>query len=76
MRITSPDNPIVRRLRRLADSARACREAGRTLAEGIHVIEAALVAGVPIHTIATRGAPSARRGARWSSASRRAVRPD
>ena len=32
MRITSPDNPVVRRLRRLADSARACREAGRTLA--------------------------------------------
>jgi len=58
MRITSPDNPIVRRLRRLADSARACREAGRTLAEGIHVIEAALAAGVPIHTIATRGSAS------------------
>jgi len=58
MRITSPDNPIVRRLRRLADSARACRDAGRTLAEGIHVIEAALAAGVPIHTLATRGSPS------------------
>ena len=59
MRITSPDNPIVRRLRRLADSARACRDAGRTLAEGVHVIEAALAAGVPLHTIVTRGAPSA-----------------
>jgi len=59
MRITSPDNPVVRRLRRLADSARACREAGRTLAEGVHVIEAALAAGVPIHTLATRGSPSA-----------------
>jgi TrmH family RNA methyltransferase len=58
MRITSPDNPVVRRLRRLADSARACREAGRTLAEGLHVIEAALAAGVPIHTLATRGTPS------------------
>ena len=46
MRITSPDNPVVRRLRRLADSARACREAGRTLAEGLHVIEAALAAQV------------------------------
>jgi TrmH family RNA methyltransferase len=58
MRITSPDNPVVRRLRRLSDSARACREAGRTLAEGLHVIEAALAAGVPIHTIATRGPAS------------------
>jgi len=58
MRITSPDNPVVRRLRRLADSARACRDAGRTLAEGIHVIEAALAAGVPVHTIATRGPAS------------------
>ncbi|MGE5160792.1 MAG: TrmH family RNA methyltransferase [Betaproteobacteria bacterium] len=58
MRITSPDNPVVRRLRRLAESARACREAGRTLAEGVHVIEAALAAGVPIHTIATRGTPA------------------
>ncbi len=59
MRITSPDNPVVRRLRRLADSPRACREAGRTLAEGIHLIEAALASRVPLLTIATRGAPSA-----------------
>jgi TrmH family RNA methyltransferase len=58
MRITSPANPVVRRLRRLADSARACREAGRTLVEGLHVLEAALAAGVPIHTLATRGTPS------------------
>ena len=58
MRITSPDNPIVRRLRRLADSPRACREAGRTLAEGEHVIESALAARVPLVTLVTRGAPS------------------
>lgn len=58
MRITSPDNPLVRRLRRLADSARACREAGRTLAEGLHLIDAALAARVPILTLATRGSPS------------------
>jgi RNA methyltransferase, TrmH family len=58
MRITSLDNPVVRRLRRLADSARACREAGRTLAEGLHVIEAALAAKVGIVTLATRGSPS------------------
>ena len=57
MRITSPDNPVVRRLRRLADSPRACREAGRTLAEGLHVIDAALAAQVDIVTLATRGSP-------------------
>ena len=55
MRITSPDNPLVRRLRRLADSARACRETGRTLAEGLHLIEAALAAKVEILTLVTRG---------------------
>lgn len=58
MRVTSPDNPLVRRLRRLADSPRACREAGRTLAEGLHVIEAALAAQVAIVTLATRGRAS------------------
>jgi len=61
MRITAPDNTLLRRLRRLADSPRACREAGRTLAEGVHLIEAVLAAGVPIATLATRGASSARR---------------
>jgi RNA methyltransferase, TrmH family len=58
MRITSPDNPLVRRLRRLAESARACRDAGRTLAEGVHVIEAALDAGVAIVTLVLRGGVS------------------
>jgi len=58
MRITSPDNPLVRRLKRLADSPRACREAGRTLAEGVHVIEAALAANIAVVTLATRGAPT------------------
>ena len=58
MRITSPDNPLVRRLRRLAESARACRDAGRTLAEGVHVIEAALEAEVVIVTLALRGGAS------------------
>src|SRR5512140_2235913 len=58
MRITSPDSPIVRRLRRLADSARASRDAGRTLVEGLHVIEAALAAKVEFVTLATRGTPS------------------
>lgn len=59
MRITSPDNPVVRRLRRLAESPRACRESGRTLAEGVHVIEAAFDARVPVLTLVTRGHASA-----------------
>jgi RNA methyltransferase, TrmH family len=55
MRITSADNPLARRLRRLGESARACRESKRTLAEGIHVIEAVAAAGIPIETIVLRG---------------------
>jgi RNA methyltransferase, TrmH family len=55
MRITSADNPLVRRLRRLGESARACRDTRRTLAEGIHVIEAAAAAGVAFETIVLRG---------------------
>jgi len=63
MRITAPDNPLLRRLRRLADSPRACRDAGRTLAEGVHVIEAALAAGALVMTLVTRGGAHARRTA-------------
>jgi TrmH family RNA methyltransferase len=59
VRITSPDNPLVRRLRRLADSARACRDARRTLAEGLHVLECALAARVPIVTLVVRGTSAA-----------------
>jgi RNA methyltransferase, TrmH family len=51
MQITSPDNPLVRRLRRLAESPRACRTAGRSLAEGLHLLECAVAAGVVIETI-------------------------
>jgi TrmH family RNA methyltransferase len=55
MRITSADNPLLRRLRRLAESARACRETGRTIAEGLHLVEAALEARVAIVTLVLRG---------------------
>ena len=44
MRISSTDNPIYRRLKQLATSARACREARRTLIEGVHLLQAALAA--------------------------------
>ena len=56
MRISSTDNPIYRRLKQLATSAKACREARRTLIEGVHLLQAALDAHVPIHTLVLRGA--------------------
>jgi len=56
MRISSTDNPIYRRLKQFATSARACREARRTLIEGVHLLQAALDANVPIHTLVLRGA--------------------
>jgi hypothetical protein len=42
MQITSADNPLVRRLRRFAESPRACRMAGRSIAEGLHLVESAV----------------------------------
>ena len=51
MRISSTDNPLARRLRRYGESPRACREAGRSIAEGLHLVEAALAAGVPISAV-------------------------
>jgi TrmH family RNA methyltransferase len=55
MRISSTDNPIYRRLKQLATSARACREARRTLIEGVHLLQAALTAKVPVRTLVMRG---------------------
>jgi TrmH family RNA methyltransferase len=51
VRIQSPDNPLVRRLRRMAESPRACREAQRTIAEGVHLVECVLAARVPISAV-------------------------
>jgi TrmH family RNA methyltransferase len=51
MQITSADNPLVRRLRRLVESPRASRTAGRSIAEGLHLVECAVAAGVSIDTI-------------------------
>ena len=51
MHISSTDNPLARRLRRYSESARACRDAGRSIAEGLHLVEAALDAGVPISAV-------------------------
>lgn len=51
VRIQSADNPLVRRLRRLVDSPRAGREAQRSIAEGLHLVEGALAARVPITAV-------------------------
>src|SRR5688500_4009176 len=56
MRISSTDNPIYRRLKQLATSARACRDARRTLIEGVHLLQAALDARATIRTLVLRGA--------------------
>ncbi len=51
MRITSDANAYYRHLQRLAAGPRACREAGRTLAEGIHLVECAAAAKANILTV-------------------------
>ena len=43
--ITSRDNPVFKRVKKLADSARARRDAGMTLLDSAHLIEAYLDAG-------------------------------
>jgi TrmH family RNA methyltransferase len=54
MIITSPDNPLFRRLKRLAGSARDCRALGRTLIEGAHLLQAARQSRVTLHTLVRR----------------------
>jgi TrmH family RNA methyltransferase len=59
VRITSAENPLVRRLARLADSPRARRAAASTLAEGLHLVEGALAHGRALPLVALRGAATA-----------------
>jgi RNA methyltransferase, TrmH family len=49
--ITSRDNPIFKRLKKLAESARARREARMTLLDGDHLLAAYLAAGGQPHTL-------------------------
>lgn len=53
-RIESEANPRFRAWLRLAESPRQIRLAGRTLAEGVHVIEAARAAAHPIEALLVR----------------------
>ncbi len=50
--ISSRDNPIFKRLKKLAESARARREARMTLLDGEHLLTAYLEAGGQPHTLA------------------------
>lgn len=52
--ITSDSNPGFRHWLRLATVPRAVREAGQTLAEGVHLAQAALAAGVPVAAVIVR----------------------
>ena len=49
--VTSRDNPHFKRLKKLADSARARRQARMTLLDGAHLIEACLLAGGELRTL-------------------------
>ncbi len=59
--IASRDNPLFKRLKKLAESARARREARMTLLDGEHLIDAYLVAGGVPHTL-VRAASAAEAG--------------
>lgn len=47
-RLSSADNPLIKRSRRLVDNARARREAGLVVLDGAHLLGAWLAAGRPI----------------------------
>ena len=49
--VSSRDNPVYRRLKKLAGSARARRAARMTLLDGVHLVEACLDAGGSLHTL-------------------------
>ncbi len=56
-RITSRDNSFFKSLRKLAESSRARREAGQTLLDGPHLLQAFLASGQrPLHLLLNDGA--------------------
>lgn len=64
--ISSRDNPLFKRLKKLAESARARREAGMTLLDGEHLLAAYLDAGGQPHTLARAASFDADRFERFS----------
>lgn len=71
VQISSADNPLFKRLRKLATVPRASRQTRRALAEGIHLTEAALTAGAVVHTIVVREAGMTDAAARLAAEARR-----
>jgi TrmH family RNA methyltransferase len=65
--ITSRDNPIFRRLKKLAESSRARREAQMTLLDGEHLLAAYLDAGGQPHTLARAASFGADRLSQFSA---------
>ncbi|MDX5363255.1 MAG: RNA methyltransferase [Pseudazoarcus pumilus] len=49
--ISSRDNPLIKQLRALSESARERRETGQTVLDGVHLAEAALAAGVSLQQL-------------------------
>ncbi len=68
--ISSAANPIYRRLRKLADAPRTGRSSERALAEGVHLLDAALTAGVRIETLLLRAGPRSPDVARLAAAAK------
>jgi len=65
--ITSHDNPIFKRLKKLAESARARREARMTLLDGEHLLSAYLDAGGQPHTLVRAASFDAGRFEQWAT---------
>jgi TrmH family RNA methyltransferase len=65
--ITSRDNPIFKRLKKLAESARARREAQMTLLDGEHLLAAYLDAGGQPHTLVRADSFDAGQFEQWAA---------
>ncbi|OZA30020.1 MAG: tRNA methyltransferase [Hydrogenophilales bacterium 17-61-9] len=65
--ITSRDNPIFKRLKKLAESARARREASMALLDGEHLLGAYLDAGGQPHTLVRAASFDAGRFGQWAA---------
>jgi TrmH family RNA methyltransferase len=65
--ITSHDNPLFKRLKKLAESARARREAQMTLLDGEHLLSAYLDAGGQPHTLVRAASFDANRFDPWAT---------
>jgi len=65
--ITSRDNPIFKRLKKLAEAARVRREAQMTLLDGEHLLSAYLDAGGQPHTLVRSASFDAGRFEQWAA---------